>query len=81
MNTRTAFRSFPQCWFHARLLRHKRFRNQHGHERGGKKKLASVSTIMTGNVAHSRPENAAGDNEVISSLLALYKTSKVKYFY
>ena len=29
MNTRTAFRSFPQCWFHARLLRHKRFRNQH----------------------------------------------------
>lgn len=29
MNTRTAFRPFPQCWFHARLLRHKRFRNQH----------------------------------------------------
>ena len=49
-------------------------------ERGGKKKFASVSTIMTGNVAHSRPENATGDNEVISLLSALYKTSKGKYF-
>ena len=46
-------------------------------ERGGKKKFASVSTIMTGNVAHSRPESAAGDNEVISSLSTLYKISKV----
>ena len=73
MNIRTAFLPFPQCWFHARLLRHKR-------GTGGKKKFASVSTIMTGNVAHSRPENTAGDNEVFSSLSALYKTSKVKYF-
>ena len=47
-------------------------------ERGGKKKFASVSTIMTGNVAHSRPENTASDNEVFSSLSALYKTSTVK---